>query len=56
MRQRKIGNTLFGAIGYGERVLEGYYGSSDDINATLILNQVLDSVATMIDTADAYAR
>lgn len=54
MLQRKIGNTMVGAIGYGAMVLEGYYGSSDDTNAALVLNQALDSGVTMIDTADAY--
>lgn len=54
MQQRKIGNSLVGAIGYGAMVLEGYYGNSDDNQAALVLNQALDSGVTMIDTADAY--
>lgn len=54
MLQRRIGNTMVGAIGYGAMVLEGYYGSSNDTNAALVLNQALDSGVTMIDTADAY--
>ena len=44
---------MVGAIGYGAMVLEGYYGSSDDTNAALVLNRS-DSGVTMIDTADAY--
>lgn len=54
MQQRKIGNDLVGAIGYGAMVLEGYYGASDDNVAEKVLNQALDVGMNMIDTADAY--
>ncbi len=54
MQQRKIGDDLVGAIGYGAMVLEGYYGASDDNNAEKVLHQALDVGMNMIDTADAY--
>lgn len=54
MQQRKIGNDLVGAIGYGAMVLEGYYGSSDDNAALKVIHQALDCGLTMLDTADAY--
>ncbi|MDJ0957822.1 MAG: aldo/keto reductase [Arenicellales bacterium] len=40
-------------IGYGAMVLEGYYGTSDDITAVDTLSRAMD-LGLMIDSADAY--
>lgn len=43
-----------GCLGYGAMVLEGYYGASDDGQATATIRRALDAGMTMIDSADAY--
>lgn len=43
-----------GHLGYGAMVLEGYYGASDDEQASAAIRRALDAGMNMIDTADAY--
>jgi aryl-alcohol dehydrogenase-like predicted oxidoreductase len=54
--QRKLGRSgpLVGAIGYGAMGLEGYYGATEEENASAVIGRALDAGCTMIDTADAY--
>ena len=56
MQTRNLGPLTTSAIGFGAMALiDGMYGHSDDERSLATLRHAIDSGATLIDTADAYA-
>jgi aryl-alcohol dehydrogenase-like predicted oxidoreductase len=56
IKKRTFGSSRasVGCLGYGAMVLEGYYGASDDKQASGTIHRALEVGMNMIDTADAY--